>query len=330
MKVVTRKSVEAGIIDTVTNWFNKLTGIIEKTFETIDGWDVSDNSTDGEWIEITHSDGSKIHIDIISNEDGTINLNGKHSNGNTATATNIEQSKDAIEQAINNMVIKMEQVAANTLTVTLQKVSAGSDIDIHLTAITANYDPILAIDTLNAIIADNDVIEMINEEPTTLAIIDTDEPGIVDVQVAEDLVVEDILCVAIETMLAAAVTFANNMLMLHWNLKGQGFSTLHEPVSQWYHHVIWDIDILGELCVELCKSAPNPGIIIQQSQLIPSGTEFTEEEGLRVAQAQINQYHSVLNTWYVNFGSDVQATLDNMMRFWAKESAYKLARQIKQ
>jgi hypothetical protein len=239
----------------------------------------------------------------------------------------LDEGDEEIIEDIND-VEDIDVDSSKKLAVTLQRVVSSKEESIELVAINANYGSKDMMRTLDVILANDELLDMITEEPVTLMV--TDELDSFDVEpiANEDAGIMN-LCDNIHALMAAANTFVCNIIMLHWNAKGDKFSTIHNQTDSWRYQSGWDLDLFGELASELCGSAPNPGVCINTDMLIPSGMEFAEEEIYPAIFYQMDTYIRILEMYYVNFDHDIQSSLDNIIRYWRKERDFNVSRTIK-
>ena len=346
--VYSSQSINAGVLGNIKSALNKLSSAFSKF---VDRWvDMG--------IEVVsqkeNSDGSvdlKLkRKDIDSNEDtyasirlhptdreGVLDLEMRENNGKVRRVDGL--GEEDIESTLTNNfeeIFKTDDTksvkSSRSIKVKLSKITASTGYDIKLHAITASddIDILDAMDVVNDVVDDEEFISDLSEEPECfdlqLASNDDIEVSIVD---SDTMTVEELN----NTMVIAlyeAIRLHANLKTIHWNASGVNFFDLHEKLDE-YIDVIYDqIDVLGELVAELSGCAPNPGELPSTLTLLQiTNTEgFTSEEGFRIAYDLIDEYIQVLQSIYCNFPSDIQSTLDEMIRYWKKESHYKLDRLI--
>lgn len=209
--------------------------------------------------------------------------------------------------------------ASKRLQVKLHRIDANDCVNIELTAIDANYNAAEAAMSLNYVLSDDKFINTLTGDPQSFEIIDTESE--LDVNPIQEFDIS----YTCHTMLYAAIALWCNLKTIHWNASGADFFTLHEKLDEYIDEIEDEIDVLGELCAELTESAPNPGNIPEMFNLIPA-QPFDIKAGLCEAKSNINEYVVTISAYYVNFSSDIQGTIDEFIRYWKKESDYKLTR----
>ena len=223
-----------------------------------------------------------------------------------------------------DMTVNESTKATKVMCATLQRVESAEGYQIELTAITANYTVGDVMGDLEAALADEAFASTITEEPMVVQITNQ----------GEELEVETITAMPdcrnmCQTMLSAALTLQHNVKTLHWNLAGKGFNDLHRHIDTYGWCIRDAVDVLGELCVELCGEVENPGHLVQTEHLIPGGVPISEEDGYRTLHTAISYFVDTVELYYINFNHDVQSVLDNFIRYWKKERDYAIARRLR-
>jgi len=323
------------VVEGLEGILEKLSGMLNTFFDSTENIEEIDHKdiTNGIKYRAQHND---IYADIsITSEDAgeLCKIEVKASTGDILSLDNIPRIK--VLSTVKTMLWQVftgstsDVDASRELLVTLKRVVGSREDSIELVAINANYSIEAALDTLDEVLEDEEILDLIDEEPLSLAITDLDESDMFDVeQIESEEVTQDSSC-TINNILSAVSIFANNILMIHWNAKGDDFSTIHNLTDSWYWSARNDLDTIGELSVELCGSAPNPAMSLDDVALLQSNTEYTIDDVYVVVAAQMDSLITTLETYYVNFDHDVQSTLDNIIRYWKKERDYKVFRVLK-
>lgn len=281
-----------------------------------------------------------IHI-APTDENGVVDLTIKGDYGNTTIDGLLESevqpflldyfgaNKNGLNSTKNNAG---ELAASKNIKVKLSKIQSnkGYDIELHSILASKDLDILDAMDAVNDVIEDEEFVNELSEEPKCFDLqLKSDEDLEVSL-LADDVITVEELNNTMIVALYEAIRLHANLKTIHWNASGVNFFDLHEKLDE-YIDVIYDqIDVLGELVAELSGCAPNPGDIPTNLTLLQiTNTEgFNAEEGFTIAYNLIDEYIQVLQTIYCNFPSDIQSTLDEMIRYWKKESHYKLDRLI--
>lgn len=334
--------VEAkGVLQGISDIIKGLSGLLDKVFKgledegmkVVDRKVIPESQGGGEVVTIKSDKlmGEPFSVKITPVEDGIVDLEFeckslKKIDGKIQKGVKSEDIDKIINQWGADNVKNFNTNASRSLKVTLQRVTANKEDNIELLAINANYHIKAALDSLDAVLDDEEFLSEVTEEPITFEITDSDDLGFMDVEPIEEIGEVN----GYADILAACATLHNNLKMMHWNAKGKGFNNFHNKLNDWSYQSMWDMDNLGELCVEKMGSSPNPGLILSCEGLLPSNTECTEEEGYLIINTIMTDYITALETYYVNFEHDVQSSLDNMIRFWRKERDYHVTRAIKE
>jgi len=336
------KQISAGVIGDLANLVNALSRGVDTVFRTLNEWgaeSVQKRTTAEEGVKkrMRAPDGVLFDIEINPDGNGTYSVSVRTDDGGFETLTNVLDHE--LSTAINVLFddafgwnvgedladthydFDAEGVPATASTnpkrmqVTLQRVVANGSDTIDMTNIFASYDSGLAVEDLLLVLNDSGVIGDITAEPTTFEIIpDTDSVG---VEVVPEF---DMLC-ACSQLICSTMTTYTNLKDIHWNLKGSGFREAHEHIDYAADTVLEYVDFFGELCVELCGTAPNPGnCIVLDRLLIPSN--YTEQTALAETKQVLLDCATDINLYYTNFSHDIQSKLDDMIRYLSKEANY--------
>lgn len=232
--------------------------------------------------------------------------------------TNQETNSGMGEESLQDL--DEEDASSGTkISVTLQRVSAGSEDTINLCAISAS-NAVKAMSILDDVLADDTFVATITEEPVSFEITET----------ADEYDVENTDTVdtsrTFEEMLKACVECYHNLECIHWAAKGKKFHEIHSYTESLMWDVRYNIDTIAEWCVEFTKKAPNV-LAYQYTPLDPSeGYDF--ESAMSAAKYQLDNYIKVLECYYVNVDHDVQSVMDNWIRDLKKKSNYVLDRTL--
>lgn len=210
--------------------------------------------------------------------------------------------------------------SSRRLSVTLQRVRGSKEDTINLTAINANYNATEALDDLDAVLSDDDFVELITEKPASFDIVEVDDEY--DVQPADAVDTSK----TFEIMLQSCVNTYHNLQTIHWGSKGNKFKELHSFIET----LIWDtqsnVDTIAEWCVEYTGVVPN--VLTYQYTPIATVQGFDFQTGIDIAKKLIEDYISVLECYYVNVEHDVQSVMDDWIRNLKQKSNYFMERAL--
>lgn len=228
----------------------------------------------------------------------------------------VEEAVD-VDDSSNTSADSVSQ--STKMSVTLQRVSAGTEDTINLCAIRAN-NVISAMNILDEVLSDDEFVATITSEPVSFEITETDDAY--DVQ---DISSVDTSNTFVE-MLRACVECYHNLECIHWAAKGSKFKDIHSYTESLMWDIKYQTDTIAEWCVEFTKTAPNV-LAYQYTPLDPSeGYGF--ESAMSATKGQIDDYVKVLECYYVNVDHDVQSVMDNWIRDLKKKSNYVLDRTL--
>ena len=231
----------------------------------------------------------------------------------------------AVEEGIDvndNVDMKNDDLfQSSKISVTLKKVTASDNsTDIHLCAINAGGNPVRAMRVLADILDDDEFVDTITEEPVSFEITET----------ADDYDVEETTSVdtseTFSEMLRACVECYHNLQAIHWGAKTSKFRDIHSFVESLVWSIQYNVDTIAEWYVEYTKSVPN--VLNYQYTPLQVADGFDFESAMSAAKAQIDNYISVLECYYVNVEHDVQSVMDNWIRDLKKQSNYVLDRSL--
>lgn len=307
---------------TLFKFLDKLVDIgveVSKPEQTEEGGSLVTMIINGEKAEITTTpvEDKQGYVDVIITR-----KDGKKIERKSIPENNVENEIIAALEELKFDVALLKEKAGiksnKKLQVKLHKVEANNKVNIELTAINANYSIEEAMTDLNAVLLDDNFVDTLSDTPQSFEIADTGEEY--DVNTTSEFNANS----TITHILSAAMLLWCNLKTLHWNAAGNSFFRLHEQLDIYTDELLRQIDILGEISVELICEVPNPGALIDIGACIEPG-RIEMKEGFVVTRHQIDQYVDILNAWYVNFSHDIQSTLDEFIRYWTQESQYKLA-----
>ena len=290
-------------------------------------------------LHVTTGNGDEFDVTLTEVTDKLYNMKMTTKDGKTKEIKNVNlKDSKSITEPITDFVndvfeagveeIKDEKgndIMNNTnsskkLSVTLKRVCASTEDEIHLTSVNANYSACDALDNLDAVLSDNDFVSQITEEPQTFSIID--EGDSLDVATCDECEAQSDSYIL--TMITNCLCLRDLMQFIHWNAKGENMRELHSEVENYYWRINNEIDVLAELQVELFGFMPNPGTLCNCACYNELNTTdgFTAEQGYDIMKDAINGHISELQLYYCNFTSHVQSILDDWIRSWSKASNY--------
>ena len=210
--------------------------------------------------------------------------------------------------------------SSKKLSVTLKRVCASTEDEIHLTSVNANYSACEALDNLDAVLSDNDFVSQITEEPKTFMIVDDGDA--LDVDTCDECEAQSNNYIL--SMITDCLSLKDLIQFIHWNAKGDNMRELHNQCDNFGWRVNSEIDLLAELQVELFGFMPHVSSIRCDTNYDVSSMTagFTFEQGTALLREAINSHVSVLQLYYCNFTTDVQQMIDAWIRDWSRDGNY--------
>ena len=194
--------------------------------------------------------------------------------------------------------------------VTLQRVQGASEDSIELSAISANCNPKTASTALDTVLASEDFLELVTEEPTTFDIVEVNDEEY-DVQPTEDSVEIE---TAYAQLLNTAVQTYHNLEYLKWASMSLGVSS--NQLEQALDCLLWEVkdeyNTLGCWCVQYNNAAVNVLSLKYDNVL---STECVDVDTiLQSAGSAVDEYIAALNLYYPNLPHEIQSMVDTWIR----------------
>lgn len=244
-------------------------------------------------------------------------LDGKHIKGE-------ESHKKVKESQINDLLSKFaakhgfEKIeSSSSIRVTLQRVTCGDESTINMTAICADEFISDLMTRVDELVANDDFVSTICENPTTFAIAEDADSFDVQEQ-AEPINCCDVLLKLIFKQQA----IINSLKTIHWGAKGDDFFTLHNRTESLYSAITWHMDTMGEYMVEKFDTIPdlNGGCYCKYVQ--ETSTGYDVRSGFEAIRCLLEKYVCELECFYMVAEHDMQSVLDNFIRDMKREKDY--------
>lgn len=337
-----KQPIKASVLSDITNFIKAMSDVFFKFIDKLDSWGVvtTDSQTTedgGAWMNFSYK-GKHIEMTTtpVPDKKGYFNIVIKLASGSKKQLDNVSE-KD-IESKVTAVLKECfgadfgqkdsenkDVSSSKVLKVRLQKISSSKDINIELSSITANYNPIDAVADLDLILDNDAFVSEISDTPTCFEISDDgDEFNISSIDEFSDID-------KFNQLISTAMLTWSNLSVIHWAAKGTHFADLHEYLNDCRNRLIYEVDMIGELSMEFSDTVINPGAFMHDdiSGINDNGEGFTAEYGFQLVSDVIEQYISVLDTYYVNFPHDVQSWFDEEIRYWKKQKDYFLKQRAK-
>lgn len=235
-----------------------------------------------------------------------------------------EPGTDGLKEGIDvndNIGMEGDTLFQNTkISVTLQRVAAGSEDTINLCAINAGSNAVKAMNILDAVLSDDEFVGQITEEPVSFEIVEMEDAY--DVNETQSVDTSN----TFEDMLRACVECYHNLQAIHWGSKGEKFRDIHSMAESLLYSVQYNMDNIAEWCVEYTKKVPN--VLSYQYNALDTSCGFDFGSGVKAVKQQLDNYIQVLECYYVNVEHDVQSVMDNWIRDLKQQSNYILDRTL--
>jgi len=278
-------------------------------------------------IILTPKDDSGTFADISFQRDGGKKLDIPNVPEDEVERTIKETLESTFSDKAGNSDENTAATASRKLRVTLQRITSAKETTINLTAIHADYEPSIALQDLDAVLDNEDFLDIITDAPVSFEI--NDEGDDYDIQPIEDFDTST----TCEEILKYALLLWSNVKTAHWNAIGTDFFTLHDKMAEYNDCILEDIDFFGELAVEFEFQVDDIANLFVKAvtdgyaNKIDNSEGYTSDEGFFYLKDTISAYADVLDLYSANFPGDVQSEIDGIIRYWRKEADYKLRQQ---
>ena len=338
--------IKAGLLADITNFIKTLSKALMQAIDKIGSLDTGlkiekGTKTDdgGITFDVTTPKGNKFTATFAPTDKANVlSAYFKSKNGKTYQIKQVKDTQEeymkAFEQAANKLfgessIIDVqesdEDVELSTrIKVSLQKVVSAKDTDIRMCAITANCDVCDALASIDNVLADEDFINQLGEEPASFAIVD--EGNEFDVQPIEnDFDLGD----AYISILQKVYQVMFDAQYIHWNYSGDNFNDIHSISNDIYWQCSSIIDFLSELKVENFSHANHPLSIVRELYA-DSDCGYVEpdvcdcESTINSLISSVSGLADTLDCYYCNFENDVQHTFDGWIRTLKQQAKFQL------
>lgn len=334
-----KKPIQAGLIADVKKTLQKLSDVFFKFIDSFVDYDIdvikTEQTRDGGQKVKCKDKSTKSEFDVVASapdKKGYVDVVVKFKDGRPDMELGKLEEKDVDSKEVIQPIVDALQsgdVGVKTsVKVTLQKVTGSKNMsNINLLAIESSCNMNSAMQLLDEVLDDDEFVSELSEEPKSYQLSEIEDSDEIEVSsISSDFTPNNTAC----QMLYSAILLMNNLRVIHWNATGPDFFVLHEKLDTYLSQIMSDIDVLGEICMELNDTAPNPGNLPDDyiTGLIQPDAGFDKMTGFQFVADCIASHIATLESAYVSFSSDIQSELDNMIRFWKTECDYKLKRLI--
>lgn len=204
------------------------------------------------------------------------------------------------------------------ITVTLQKINGSTDI----TLLDGSYAPGEVLTDLDELLSNPEFDAVITETPQTF-LVNTEDDNF-DIAISET-VLPTMSAESLTVLFKQAVCLYRNLYMIHWLSCGDDMMQLHTLTEDLYSELVGQVDTIGELLVELTGTIPNVYDIPTPEFEIRN---YTFRDGICTLITMVQSYIDYIDVTYPNQTKDVQAMMDEWLRYWTKQLNYFLKRQF--
>ena len=201
--------------------------------------------------------------------------------------------------------------------VSLKKVTAGKDVEVHLISINCSIDPSVAMNNIQTVLNNDSFVSQLAEEPKTFSIIDEGDNLDVTECSPECANSSDYIL----NVFSAAKATLDYVRFIHWNAKGDHMRDIHNMTDGFIWSLQSQMDMFAELQVELFDSMPNPSTLNIECDCSEVDTSNVENVYSSLRDC-LNQYADTIEFYYCDFSFDIQSRLDDMIRDWRKQANY--------
>ncbi len=203
--------------------------------------------------------------------------------------------------------------ASTSLSMKLRKVMSADSMDIQLVSVMCNYEPIKALEDIDILLDDPEVIAMIPDDgEQSFEVIPEDDE--LNIEVSDDLYVDtsslDIFLAALRPMYCAY----NNIVTMRVNAKGSQSELLRNQCSVIEWNIRDMLDNLRELCVQFVGYCPNLMSICDNECSVlnfESGVDY--DSAVDLIKSNILEVVSALDLYYCDMPHEIQSLYDGWL-----------------
>lgn len=275
----------------------------------------------------TTGGGKKLDIKVTENGNNTYNLYAKVTGFKPLDVKNVKADKLAdvvkkyVDEVLGESLEDIRDHAGNDLfsscNVTLKRVCCAQGDEIHLVSVNCASVPEYAMNSIAAVLDNDEFVAQIAEEPASFAI--TNEDSDLDVEPCDEC------CTQSDTYILDMIAAANSLLhfvqYIHWNAKGEDMREIHSLTDSFKWSLQNQIDALAELQVELFDKIP-PMNQICQTCCVDEACLSSSQATYTCLRDEINRYKSILELYICNLPADAQQMINTWIRDWSVQSNY--------
>ena len=229
--------------------------------------------------------------------------------------------KDAMEyEAAQRDAADMNIEESKRIEATFKRVTCGSDTEVHLVSVYANYSPTAAYNDLQAVIQDDEFCNGLTEDPATFEIVPMSD----GVEVAS--IEAPSLNNCYEQLIMTAYRVLLDVQAIHWNVQSPQFMRIHEMTDDYISDLREQIDELAEIYLQERDCIINPMLLIKMCDTSIPENSITGTDAASLLQMLIMEYVTCLEMYYVDVPHDVQSKFDEWISEWKKSALFKLRR----
>lgn len=263
-----------------------------------------------------------------------ININNKDKKFENIRDTDVEKKViDFLksETGLDNEPAPTLVNSTQKIQVTLHKIKSSSSFDsIQLESVNTDLDSRSAQDILDSVLDDETFLSTLTNEPVSYEIADCGDN--IEIETIDTVDLKDVF----HKLISTAIELFGQFSDLMWNAQGESAENIRNLACNCRYQLLDDIDTFGMMSVEINDYIENP-LTIYLNEYNKYSTDFdkicvyneTIDTKLNSIQESLTDYICSLDLYYADFSHDMQAKLDQSIRYWKETCDYYVKQYLK-
>lgn len=243
-----------------------------------------------------------------------------------------EELEESVDETAGEQSSNPNANSSHRMQITLKKVQADTGFDIHLQYVNASYDATEALADVNALVDDDDFLEIVPlEEEVSYSVVSDDESLDIDKMSDYDLDEYYRICktVGYAAILDAAYQLFLDNQFMGYSAAGPMMNEIQNYVCNYGWRVQEIIDSVSKMMLAEQLGLEHPARRIRRfddSVLQPDFIPVFWKDYCIKMMGDIQHLVDALRLYSCNFSEDIQQTMQNWIRSWCHEIDYVLFR----